>query len=137
MPRYALPVKTAGGRRRQSDKTQVDFPSLQRAELLRGAHVEEIQCDMGEGLAEGAQGFGEQLEIEIRRVGDIELAGFAATEALDREDALGGQSQNAAGIGQERTAFLGQRDSALGTLQQANADFLFQVVNLACKGGLG
>ena len=96
-----------GHRGRQTHKAQIYLARLHRAKLFRRSHVEEVQRDVGEGLPEVPQRFGQQLEIQIRQIRDVQLAGFATAEALHRQDAFRRQGQNAPGIQQERAAFLG------------------------------
>ena len=130
--------KPAGGcRRTQPHKAQINLPRFQRAKLFRRSHVEEVQRDVGEGLPESRQRFGQQLEIKIGQIGDVQLAGFAAAETLHRQNAFGRQGQNAPGINQERAAFLGQGHLAFGTVQEAHTEFLLQIMDLARERGLG
>ena len=138
VPGDAFPLQAGGGcRRRQPDKAQINLARLQGAKLFRRSHVEEIQRDVGEGLAEGRERFGEQLEIKIGQIRDVQLAGFAPAQPLHRQDAFRRQGQNAPGINQERPPFLGQGHLALGAVQEAHPDLLLQIMDLAGERGLG
>ena len=132
---HCRPAAAAGGR--QPHKAQINLARFEGAKLFRRSHVEEVQRDVGEGLPEGRERFGQQLEIKIGQIRDVQLAGFAPAETLHRQDAFRRQGQNAPGIHQERAAFLGQGHLALGTVQEAHADLLFQIMDLARERGLG
>ena len=62
---------------------------------------------------------------------------WVLAEALHRQDAFRRQGQDAPGIHQKRAPFLGQGHLALGTVQQAHADLLLEVMDLARERGLG
>src|SRR6266498_3647599 len=120
-----------GCRRTQPDEAQIDLSRFQGAKLFRRRHVEEVQRNVWEGLAEGPERFGEQLEVKIGRIRDVQLAGFASAETLHRLDTFRGQRQHVSGINEERPSFLGQGHLAFGTVQQTYPDLLLQVMYLA------
>ena len=47
------------------------------------------------------------------------------------------QGEDAFGIDEKGAALLGEIDAAFGAVEQADAEFLFQIENLAREGGLG
>src|SRR3954463_5030283 len=92
---------------------------------------------MRKGLAERAQRFREQVEIENGEIGDVQLAGFAAAETLDGLNAFFCQGKHAFGIDEKGAALLGEINAAFGAVEQANAEFLFEIENLARERRLG
>ena len=137
VPGNTFPLQVPGGcGRMQPDKAQVNLPGFQRAKLFRRGHVEEVQGNVREGLAEGGERFREQLEVKVGQIGDVQLASFSPAEPLHGLDAFGRQGQNAPDIHQERAPFLGQGHVAFRPAQEADADLLFQVMNLPRQGGL-
>src|SRR6185503_11664963 len=133
----AFPLQAPGGRRRtQPHKAQIDLSRFQGAKLFRRGHVEEVQRNLWESLAEGPERFGKELEVKIGRIGDVQLAGFASAETLHRLDTFRGQGQYASGIDEEGPSFLGQGHLAFGTVQETDADLLFQIMDLPRKRGL-
>src|SRR6266850_7893007 len=128
VPGDAFPLEAPRGcRRTQPHKTQVDLSRFQGAKLFRRRHVEEVQRDVREGLAEGPERFREQLEVKVGRIRDVQLAGFAPAETLYRLDTFRGQRQYASGINEEGPPFLGQGHLAFGTVQEPYADLPLQV----------
>jgi len=66
MPGDALPLQPSDGcRRTQPYKAQVNFADFQGAKLFCRRHVEEVQRNVREDLAESSQRVGQQLEIKI------------------------------------------------------------------------
>src|SRR6266566_1117032 len=127
----AFPLQAPGGcRRTQPHKAQIDLSRFQGAKLFRRGHVEEVQRNVWESLAEGPERFGEQLEIKIGRIGYVQLAGFAPAETLHRLDTFRSQRQYASGINEESPPFLRQGHLAFGTVQETNADLRLQVMDL-------
>src|SRR4051794_41731864 len=99
----AVPKEAIGGcRRSQPHKAQIDLARFKGAKLFRRSHVEEVQCDVRESLTESGQGLGEQLEIKVGQVGDVQLARLAPAEALHTLDAFARQGEDAPGIHEER-----------------------------------
>src|SRR2546425_402914 len=124
----AFPLQAPRGwRRTQPHKAQIDLSRFQGAKLFRRGHVEEVQRNVWESLAEGPERFGEQLEVKIGRIGDVQLAGFAPAETLHRLDTFRGQSQYASGVNEESPPFLGQGHLAFGTVQETDADLVLEV----------
>jgi hypothetical protein len=90
-----------------------------------------------ERLAEGRERLGEQLEVKIGQIRDVQLAGFTPAEALYSLDAFRCHGQNAPGIDEERPPFLRQGHLTLRAVQETDAELLLQVVDLARERGLG
>src|SRR6266404_9638552 len=87
--RDAFPFEAGNGCwRTEAHKAQINLARLQRAELLRRGHVKEVQRDVRKGLPKGLQRLGEQLEVKIGQIRDVQLAGLASAETLHRQDAL-------------------------------------------------
>ena len=91
---------------------------------------------MREGPAESPERFGEQFDVKIGQIRDIQLAGLAPTQTLHRLDAFRRQGQYAPGINQEGPPLLRQGHLTPGTVQEEHANLLLQVVNLSGEGGL-
>src|SRR5213075_212385 len=88
-----------GGRRRaQTDEAQIDFPRFEGGKLLCRGHVEQVHRDFRTSLVERCQGRGEEIEVEIEQIAEIELARFAPAEALNGRDAFQTQGHKPAGI---------------------------------------
>jgi len=110
--------------------------ALPGAKLFRRGHIEEVQRNVWESTAESPERFGEQLEVKIGRIGDVQLAGFAPAETLHSLDTFRGQRQYASGINQESPPFFGQGHLVFGTVQETNADLPLEVMDLSRKRGL-
>jgi hypothetical protein len=134
VPRQAFPLQGIGsGRVSQADEPQIDLAGFEGAKLLSGGHVEKVERNVGVILAEGGQGFWEQVKVEVGQITNVQLSCFATAQAPHRLNTFGGQREQALGIDQEGTAFLSERDVLFGTVQQPHADFFLEILYLPCQ----
>jgi hypothetical protein len=120
-----------GERGAQTDEPEIDFAIVKRLELFGTAHIEEVQCHVWREFAKGSQRGRQQPVMKVRDVANIELRSFPAIHPLHGRHTFGAQRKQFFGVGKKETAFVGQRDSVVGSIQQAHADFLLQVSHLS------
>ena len=120
-----------------SDKGQVDFVFFEGAKLVTARHVKEIDRNPRMRPLKRCQGHGKQVVKQVGHVTDIEGSRFAMAQALNAPDDFVAQIDHAFGINQERAAFGREADVLFCAIQKPNMDFILEIFDLTCEGGLG
>src|ERR1044071_5646799 len=107
----ALPSQMLLVRRTHSDEAHVDFARLQRAKLFRRRHVEQVDGDVRTRSAEFQQRPWQQIEVELGKIAEVQLASFPTAQPLHRLHALVPLGDQTPGIDQEAAALYGQLHS--------------------------
>ncbi len=122
---------------RRAHQPDVDHAGAERAQLLDGGALAQLDLDLGAAAAEALDDPGH--DRQQRRADEVDpqqarLAGVDPPRGGHGDVELG---QHRPGVAQERLAGRGQLDAAAGAGQQADAELLLQAGDLLAERGLG
>ena len=124
----------AGGR--SPMKPRSIFRAFEGAELFRRGHIKQIQGDLGTGLVKRRQRRRKEIEIEFEQIANVKMGAFATAESLNGLHAFQAQRHEARGIDEKTPPVLGQGNPVFAPVQQTDAQFVFQIMNLPSEGWL-
>jgi hypothetical protein len=114
-----------------------DFVFAKAGQHFFGRHVVELHANAGSFGLKLAEGARENINGEGRSEADVEFAGGAAADRFDGASGFFGAIKNGAGFVEENAAGFGEADGFGAAFEERDAEFVFQVADLAGERRLG
>jgi hypothetical protein len=115
----------------------VELVFAEAGEHLAGGKIVEVDADFGGVALEVAEGARENIDGKGGSVTDVKVAGEAGAEGFDGGGGLAGAFKDGAGFGEEEAASLGEAEGFGAAFEERDAEFVFEVVDLAAERRLG
>jgi hypothetical protein len=121
----------------RADEPQVEGAGRQRAQLLNGRALAQLQLDVGPRGPEALHDVGDDREQRRADEADAKAADLAFADPPSRGDRAVELGQDRAGVAQERRAGRGELNAPARPLQQEHAQLVLEPAQLLAQRGLG